>query len=215
MKKGKPSRLALPDAGTHAHGPRKTPATKQISDKREAILAAALWLFAERGFHGTAVPLVAERAKVGAGTVYRYFDSKEALVNALFQRWKQELARTLMADFPLETSTRRQFHEYWRRMCRFAQSEPQAFAFLELHHHEPYLDDESRRIESTLIASARMLLERGQQELAIKPILPEVLGAIVHGALIGVFKASRLGVLELTDESLSLAEECAWEAIRR
>ena len=34
-------------------------------DKREAILGAALALLAERGFHGTSVALIAERAKVG------------------------------------------------------------------------------------------------------------------------------------------------------
>jgi len=44
-------------------------------DKRETILAAALELFVERGFYGTAVPEIAERAGVGAGTIYRYFES--------------------------------------------------------------------------------------------------------------------------------------------
>ncbi|MEA2752174.1 MAG: Bacterial regulatory protein tetR family, partial [Myxococcales bacterium] len=38
------------------------------SDKREAILDAALTLFAERGFHGTSVPDIAQLAGVGAGT---------------------------------------------------------------------------------------------------------------------------------------------------
>jgi AcrR family transcriptional regulator len=46
-----------------------------VSDKREAIMAAALDLFVERGFYGTAVPEIAEKAGVGAGTIYRYFES--------------------------------------------------------------------------------------------------------------------------------------------
>jgi TetR/AcrR family transcriptional regulator, repressor of fatR-cypB operon len=54
-----------------------------VTGKREAILNAALQLFTEFGFHGTAMPQVAERAGVGAGTIYRYFTSKEALVNTL------------------------------------------------------------------------------------------------------------------------------------
>src|SRR6187551_892332 len=86
---------------------------------RQAILDAALDLFAERGFHGTAVPLVAERAGVGAGTVYRYFASKEALVNELFQFWKHELGRTLLTDFPHSAGMRQQFHEVWRRISQF------------------------------------------------------------------------------------------------
>lgn len=54
-------------------------AVSPAADKREAILAAALDLFAERTFEGTPVPLIAERAGVATGTIYRYFESKETL----------------------------------------------------------------------------------------------------------------------------------------
>ncbi|MFO1187803.1 MAG: helix-turn-helix domain-containing protein [Alphaproteobacteria bacterium] len=43
-------------------------------DKRDLILGfAALSLFVEKGFDGTAVPEIAARAGVGTGTLYRYF----------------------------------------------------------------------------------------------------------------------------------------------
>src|SRR5687767_8065695 len=89
-------------------------------DKREAIMAAALELFEERGFHGTAVPLVAERAGVGAGTLYRYFENKEALVNALYQKWKGLLGTMLLTDFPIGAGGRQQFHWFWAKMQEFA-----------------------------------------------------------------------------------------------
>ena len=38
--------------------------------KQDAILAAALQLFAQKGFHGTAVPDVAQLAGVATGTIY-------------------------------------------------------------------------------------------------------------------------------------------------
>src|SRR5262245_31156210 len=85
------------------------------TDKREAILSAALELFAERGFHGTAVPLVAEKAGVGAGTIYRYFESKEALVNALFQQWKEAIGSAVLTDFPFQSPVREQFHAFFSR----------------------------------------------------------------------------------------------------
>ena len=40
-------------------------------NKRDDIMEAALILFAERGYDGTTVPMIAEKAKVGAGTIYR------------------------------------------------------------------------------------------------------------------------------------------------
>src|SRR5438477_716828 len=116
-----------------------SPAPIDRTDKREAILDAALELFAERGFHGTAVPLVAERAKVGAGTIYRYFESKEQLVNALYKRWKGAIAHAVMSDFPFAEPARAQFHAFFRRTITFAEEHTLAFTFLELHHHAPYL----------------------------------------------------------------------------
>jgi AcrR family transcriptional regulator len=54
-------------------------------DKRDRLLTAALELFETRGFDGVAVPEIAARAGVATGTIYRYFATKEALVNALYR----------------------------------------------------------------------------------------------------------------------------------
>jgi AcrR family transcriptional regulator len=62
-----------PDCGMNIHSLVNATAAPHVDDKREAILGAALELFAERGFHGTAVPQIADKAGVGAGTIYRYF----------------------------------------------------------------------------------------------------------------------------------------------
>ena len=48
-------------------------------DKRQAILEQAIRTFAELGYRGTDVQMIADRAGVGKGTVYRYFHSKEDL----------------------------------------------------------------------------------------------------------------------------------------
>src|SRR5215510_1707077 len=77
---------------------------KAAGDKREAIMNAALELFVERGFFGTIVPEIADRAGVGAGTIYRYFDSKEALVNAIYREPKLEFGRVAGENFPLQAS---------------------------------------------------------------------------------------------------------------
>src|SRR5262245_34504715 len=147
------------------------------ADKREAILEAALELFAERGFHGTAVPLVAEKANVGAGTIYRYFPSKEALVNALYQRHKGELGEAILSGFPASAPFREQFHHFGERVCAFARKNPRALQFLELHHHSPYLDSTSRSIEAQLLTFARGFVAKAVEQQVAKPLSPELLMA--------------------------------------
>jgi AcrR family transcriptional regulator len=49
------------------------------------LMAAALQLFVEKGFVGTRLEDVAARAGVSKGTLYLYFDSKEALFKAVIQ----------------------------------------------------------------------------------------------------------------------------------
>lgn len=183
--------------------------------KREAILAAALELFAERGFHGTAVPLIAERARVGAGTVYRYFESKEAIVNELFRYWKRALTAALVRDVNLAEPVRQMFHGLFWRFARFAKEHPQVMAFLEVHLHGAYLDDESRAVEAELLLPIKAFVEAAQAQQAVKPVAPELLIALVWGAFVGMFRAHWMGYLELSDQSLEHAESCMWEAIRR
>ena len=54
--------------------------------KREAILRAAIDVFAERGFFNAQVADVARAAGVAAGTVYLYFKSKDDLLVSIFDR---------------------------------------------------------------------------------------------------------------------------------
>src|SRR4029079_422692 len=65
--------------------PLRPPETAK-ADKREAILPAAIDVFAERGFFNAQVADVARAAGVAAGTVYLYFKSKDDLLVSIFER---------------------------------------------------------------------------------------------------------------------------------
>jgi TetR/AcrR family fatty acid metabolism transcriptional regulator len=60
-------------------------------EKRIRILDAALKIFASRGFYNAKVSEVAKEAGVADGTIYLYFESKDALLIALFEDRMQRL----------------------------------------------------------------------------------------------------------------------------
>jgi AcrR family transcriptional regulator len=64
--------------------PRVPPAVP-ADDKRAAILAAALVLFGRYGYRRTSIDDLAREAGIAKGTVYLYFDTKEAIFRGLCQ----------------------------------------------------------------------------------------------------------------------------------
>ena len=60
------------------------------SPKRDAILRAAIDVFADRGYFNAQVADVARAAGVAAGTVYLYFKSKDDLLVSIFERSMRE-----------------------------------------------------------------------------------------------------------------------------
>ncbi len=187
---------------------------RAVGDKREAILAAALELFVERGFHGTTVPEMAERAGVGAGTIYRHFASKEAVVNELYRGHKQLLTARVLRDFPVDAAAREQFKALWHRMAGYAVDEPLGFAFLELHNHRSYLDADSLAIEARIREFGIGFLAAAQRRGEVRDADPMVLIGIVMGAFIGLVRFAGECKLTLDEAAWRTAEQCVWEAIR-
>lgn len=181
--------------------------------KREAVLRAALELFAERTFGATPVPDIACRARVGAGTVYRYFTGKEELANVLFRQCKAAMRETLREALADSTDAREQFRLLWRGLSRFALEQPQMLRFLEMQHHGDYLDDESRAVSTDLFEAAERFVLQGQRAATIRTGLPGVLIALVFGAFVGMIKESQQGRFELTEKTIEQAGDTAWRML--
>jgi TetR/AcrR family fatty acid metabolism transcriptional regulator len=57
-----------------------------VVDKREAILRAAIKVFASKGFFNSKVADIAGEAGVADGTVYLYFKNKDDILHSIFDR---------------------------------------------------------------------------------------------------------------------------------
>ncbi len=68
---------------------------KKSNQTRTRIFEAALALFRKRGFVNTTMREIAKEAGVALGAAYYYFDSKDAIVMAFYERAQEELTPRL------------------------------------------------------------------------------------------------------------------------
>jgi AcrR family transcriptional regulator len=188
---------------------------KQLSkNKQDDIYAAAMHLFAERGYDGTTVPMIAEAANVGAGTIYRYFENKEALVNSLFMQCVLNFSDAIKTGYPYEANTREQFSHIFTHLFEFAKNNVDAFLFINAHDDGYYLDENSKKTFSDFLSFFIVAIERGKERGNIRDLPSAALIAIVYGPINILIKMMETCELTFTPELLKELEDSAWNAIR-
>ena len=68
---------------------------KQPEIRRQEILEAALDLFCEKGYEGASMADLAQRLGISQGLCYRYFPSKQALLDCAVDQYAQQQVRIL------------------------------------------------------------------------------------------------------------------------
>jgi AcrR family transcriptional regulator len=72
-------------------------ARPKSEDKKQALLEAATAAFAQSGI-AASTALIARNAGVAEGTLFRYFATKDDLLNALYLHLKQDLCQTMLEN---------------------------------------------------------------------------------------------------------------------
>ena len=105
--------------------------TKAPVDRAALLRRSLLELVAERGFRGTSMSAVADRAGVAAGTAYVHYDSKDELIIATYVELKADLSAAAVAGLDRGHSLEEQFLQRLAQRLSAPRGRPGAGA---LHH---------------------------------------------------------------------------------
>lgn len=188
------------------------------SDKRDDIIRAALELIAEFGFHGAPMALIAEKAGVGAGTIYRYFESKDILIIELYRELEDKLLEALREGFPDEKPMRERFLHIGTTLLRYCISHPLYFRYMEQYHNSPY--GASLRKDRLINKSGgqnmfKTLMEEGTAQQVVKDLPLFVHSALAFGPLISLARDHVLGLITLDEDLIAKSIEACWDGIKR
>src|SRR5580765_4822759 len=133
--------------------------------KRDAILRAAIDVFAERGFFNAQVADVARAAGVAAGTVYLYFKGKDDLLVSIFERSMREgLTRGRAAVANLEDPRERLLRLARAHLARLGRDRNLAIVFqVELRQSTKFMERFSATLLRDYLGLIREAIADGQR----------------------------------------------------
>jgi len=144
---------------------------KKSDETRTRILEAALRVFRERGFEKATMREIATEAGVAVGAAYYYFDSKDALVMAFYERAQGEMHAEIEAALDNAKSLEDRLRAIISAKFNYFQPNRKLLGALSSHsdpeHPLSPFSDETAAIRNQDVAS----FERAVKDSAVK--LPE------------------------------------------
>jgi TetR/AcrR family fatty acid metabolism transcriptional regulator len=199
-------------ARTLSAGPRGNSSRGAAIDKREAILRAAIGVFARNGYFNSKVADIARAAGVADGTVYLYFKSKEEILRSVFERHAGEA----IAEARRETAALSDPREKLRRIAslhleRLGFDRDLAVVFqVELRGTTKFMEEFSAAGLAEYLSLIRGVFEEGQaaglfrRELNAKLVAKILFGALDEMATNWILSRRRYKLAPMADEVLDI-----------
>ena len=151
-------------------------AKPKSEDKRNAILSAAIQVFAERGL-GAPTAAITSAAGIAEGSLFTYFKTKDELINVLYRELKLELADAMLSGFPRKQSVRRRLEHVWNGYVQWGVANPEQQRVLKQIQVWGGLTEESKQAGSAPFTEIQRMAENAVTQGIYKDIPQAFIGA--------------------------------------
>lgn len=188
--------------------------THTPQDKRQQILSAAEKLIAEVGFQGLSMQKLAKEAGVAAGTIYRYFDDKDHLIDDVRVLVTQRVADAVQEGVNDSDPIKERYRTMWLNIWKLAGTNLAAIKNQVQYDSLPITNSLNfRELERKMFAQVELLFNEGKEQGLFKPLDNEVLSGLSLAASVSLARKHSLGFYQLDEAALESAIEASWDAI--
>lgn len=185
-------------------------------DKQKEILATALKLFVDNGFHGTATSKIAKESGVANGTLFHYYKTKEDLIIALYIDIKLRVAAHIESYREEGTEYREHFKKQFIGLMLWSLDNDYEFRFIQQFYFSPYASLINYEEIQKLSKKGCDELEQAMANNHIKKQPIDYLITIVNNYVFGIQQYLRQSQLTLDEkkEVINNSFETLWLMIR-
>jgi len=186
-----------------------------MNDKRKKILTAAEVLLAERGFYGLSMKALANSAGVAAGTIYRYFENKEDMINQLHQYVKAEVAKETFQGWHDGLSQKEKYALCWHNTYQSVLTNPNRLIAVSMLLLRPSVKGQKMHpCNDQLFAPLFNIYEQGIRDQIFHDFPIPALWSLSFESSINLAKKVINNSIEQPDEQLiTQIIDASWQAI--
>lgn len=173
--------------------PRTPEQNNQIRQQRKnQILTAAFDVYTEKGFQSMEMGDVAQKADIGRGTLYHYYNNKTMLMRDVFAVILEEAKNTAAKTLNTNEKPLLRLKSFFRQELTTHLNHPLRYRFFKYFFedvHEVYADNAEKILEEFSTNNYQPLMTTFQQAIddgTIKAINPTRLTQLFWGAFIGM-----------------------------
>jgi AcrR family transcriptional regulator len=184
---------------------------KPKPNKRDVILNAMLDVVAERGFHEAPMSLISERSGASAGVIYHHFASKEAIIQALYERVRELKRTSLLAGYSPDMDAKEAFILAWTNWYNFYRRHPREMRFLHQYETAGFIcrPEKAPHHDQQAIEFQRRFRSQSNGGV-LNDLPPEVIQELTIGVVERLARQPR----KLAPATLRTVAEKMWEAVK-
>ena len=161
--------------------------------QRQEMLAAALALFSEKGYHNVSMHEIAKRAEFAIGTLYKFFQNKEDLYKALVIEQSDKFHHALMQAIKEPDDEVEKLRNYVRTKGElFRENLPFIRLYLAENRGASFnikagLDDEVRKLYYAFLERLASVIDSGVKNKRFKSIVAPYYLAVALDSVVNAF----------------------------
>jgi len=183
--------------------------------KKEAVLNSTLALIKEHGFHGTPMSQIAKHAGVAAGTIYHYFESKDALIIELYIDIKNKLAVAIMEGYDESRSYKDRFFTMLTNQYNYYVKNQNALFFLEQYTNSPYAKNFPEKDSEVFVNKIHTFFNYGMENAYFKNIDSRLLAPTIKGTLVAAANFQLSEHMAFTKDDITEVINIIWDGIKK
>jgi AcrR family transcriptional regulator len=183
--------------------------------RQKELLAAALKLFVENGFHGTPTSKIAKEAGVANGTLFHYYPTKDDLIVSLYISIKLEMAAFVEGKLDAGDDFKTRFRNQFTFALLWAMDHPGEFHYIQQFYASPYATQLQSEVLQQQLQKTCVEIQQAIDANVIKDLPVDYIFTLISSHLNGLNQYLRKANLSADKQKVVIAEtfELLWNML--